>query len=259
MDIDHQMISDLRKKVEAATEEFEIAVAVHETWKLAAFDQALRARLGRSRAAATFHVVRGALRREFLLALTRLWDNDSSAIRMKSITNTLCDKRVVDALAAHCEAQWGNHQIGGQDDSQDLRKKEREYGRSKSKELRENVTKILDIVASYSEGGSRSAVLKNLKELRNERLAHRQVEPSTGTNSSSYGIETFYQHMATLIELLRSVVLHTSYNLEDVAGNHRRDGALFWGSVRGENTEGHPAYERQRRRRGPRQRHVKGA
>ena len=239
MDIDHRMISDLRKKVEAATEEFEIAVAVHEPWKLAALDQALRARLGRSRAAVTFHVVRGALRREFLLALTRLWDNDLNAVRMKSIANTLCDPRVVDALAAHCEAQWGND----------------EYGRSKSKELRENVTKILDIVASYSEGGSRSAVLKKLKELRNERLAHRQVEPSAGTDSGSYGIETFYQHMAALIALLRSVALHASYNLEDVAGKHRRDAALFWEFVRGENTEGHPAYERERRRRGPRQRH----
>jgi hypothetical protein len=121
MDIDHPMISALRKKVEAATDEFEIAVAVHEPWKLPAFNQALHTRLGKSRAAVTFNVVRGALRREFLLALTRLWDNDSKAVGMKSIANALCDPRVVDALAVQCEAQWEND----------------EYGRTKSNELRE--------------------------------------------------------------------------------------------------------------------------
>ena len=76
-------IGSLREQVSAAQQEFDIAIKLHETWKPAAYDQDLHERMGDSFASQTFLVVRMALRREMLLALMRLWDRDSRAVRMK--------------------------------------------------------------------------------------------------------------------------------------------------------------------------------
>src|ERR1700722_13531249 len=94
-------IASLRKQVDAAQQEFDMAIKLHETWKPAAYDQNLHERMGDSFASQTFLVVRMALRREMLLALMRLWDRDSRAVRMKlSIADVLRDQSVVHALAA---------------------------------------------------------------------------------------------------------------------------------------------------------------
>jgi hypothetical protein len=110
MKIDDSKILTLRAKVRAAHEKFDTAQACHEAWKPAAYDEALdealHERIGRSYAANTFIVLRQALRREMLLALMRLWDNTPQAVGMRSIANSLQDKRIMDALAAECEAHW---------------------------------------------------------------------------------------------------------------------------------------------------------
>ena len=100
MDINDPKITALRAKVTAAREEFDMAVAFHEAWKPAAYDNDLHVRMGASYASNTFLTVRTALRREVLLALMRLWGNDPRVVSMKSIANTLQDKRVIDAFAA---------------------------------------------------------------------------------------------------------------------------------------------------------------
>jgi hypothetical protein len=51
-----------------------MAVTFHEVWKPAAYNEDLRERMGVSYATNAFYVVRTAVRREMLLALTRLWD-----------------------------------------------------------------------------------------------------------------------------------------------------------------------------------------
>src|SRR5207302_7152020 len=88
----------LRRQVKAADEEFHIALAFHEAWKPAAYDTALHERIGRSYAAHTFRVIAAALRREMLLALMRLWDKHSGALRMKSVGDALRKPRIIDAL-----------------------------------------------------------------------------------------------------------------------------------------------------------------
>ncbi len=103
MEIDAPQIVALREKVRAATEEFDMTVAFHEAWKPAAYDDALHARIGRSYAAQTFMTIRTALRREGLM---RLWDNDGRTPSLPKIANALKDGRVIDALAAECEAHW---------------------------------------------------------------------------------------------------------------------------------------------------------
>jgi hypothetical protein len=52
----------------------------------------------------------------------------------------------------------------------------------------------------------------------------------------------FYRDMAQLIRLLKGAVERTSYNPEDTAQIHAKNAALFWASVRGEQTAGHPNY-----------------
>jgi AbiU2 len=68
--------------VTAAQEEFDMAVAYHEVWKPAAYDNDLHSRMGQSYASQAFFVTRAALRREMMLALMRIWDKNKQAIRI---------------------------------------------------------------------------------------------------------------------------------------------------------------------------------
>src|SRR5690349_4572696 len=101
----NEIIRTLRRQVKAADEEFHIALAFHEAWKPAAYDKALHDRIGVSYAANTFRVIAAGLRREMLLALIRLWDDDLRAVRMKSVGETLQDPQIVDALVAEVARQ----------------------------------------------------------------------------------------------------------------------------------------------------------
>ncbi len=222
MKIDDPKILPLRAKARAAHEEFDTAQACHEAWKPAAYDEALHERIGRSFAANTFIVLRQALRREMLLALMRLWDNNSQAVGMKSIANSLQDKRIMDALAAECEAQGG-----GLGDADVLGK----FGREQSDALRQRAMEAIAIIDTYTDGGSRYSTYKKLKRLRDEHLAYRQVTPTpaevVGADTTDEEIENFYQDMSRLIRLLRGSVEDTDYNPEETAKLRRRHAALF--------------------------------
>jgi hypothetical protein len=237
MKIDDPKILTLQKKVRAACDEFNMAIAFHEAWKPAAYDKALHERIGCSYAANTFLVVRQALRREMLLALMRLWDDNSKAVGMKCIANILRDKRIMDTLAADCEAYWQDSPLIELD---------AKFGRVQSDALRQHAMEAIEIIGSYAEGGSRYDTLKKLKTLRNEHLAHRQVTPTPvkadGANTIDEEIEAFYQDMSRLIRCLRLAVEDTDYDPEETAKLRGRHAAFFWAEVRGERTEGHPDY-----------------
>ena len=98
MAISDPKIVELRAKVKAAQQEFDMAVTFHELWKPAAYDENLHKRMGVSYATNAFHVMRIALRREMLLALMQLWDRSPDAIGMESIARTLRDKQVINTL-----------------------------------------------------------------------------------------------------------------------------------------------------------------
>ena len=93
-------IISLRAHVKTATEEFDLAVVCHEVWKPTAYDRALHQRMGMSYATNAFRVIVTALRREVLLAITRLWDKSRGSIRIEEIARTLRKREIVDALAA---------------------------------------------------------------------------------------------------------------------------------------------------------------
>jgi hypothetical protein len=146
-------IAALQKQVNAAKEEFYIAITLHETWKPAAYDEDLHGRMGASFATNAFLVVRSALRREMLLALMRLWDRDSRAVRMKeSIADVLRDQSVVRALAAN--------RATGMTVAQDRIRQD----------LSRCASEAIALVDKYSRGGSHYATLEKLRTLRNERL-----------------------------------------------------------------------------------------
>jgi hypothetical protein len=260
MEIDAPQIVALRDKVRAATEEFDMTVAFHEAWKPAAYDEDLHARIGRSYAANTFLTIRQALRREMLLGLMRLWDNDGRTPSLPKIANALKDGRIIDALATECEAHWvglGVDDGAGVPEDEDpgaARRSEAAFGKEMSAALRRNAQEAVALVGRYDEDGPARDTLLHLRHLRDKELAHRQVRESvspTAASTTDKEIEAFYVDMSRAIHLLRLAVEDTDYRPEETAELRRRHAALFWAGVRGERTEGHPDYKPPRRRPDP--------
>ena len=94
------------------------------------------------------------------------------------------------------------------------------------------------------EGGVKSASLKKLRTLRNQRLAHTQLKATTftATDAIDTEIQSFYEDNAKLIAILPSLVGGVAYDPADLAGVYGYYAHFFWASVRGEKTEGHPNY-----------------
>jgi hypothetical protein len=111
------------------------------------------------------------------------------------------------------------------------------------KELGQRAGAAVALIAKYSKDGSHSAVRDKLKTLRDERLAHRQIEAAaTGPNATDGEIESFYQDTSELVRLLLSLVEALASDPQDAAEVDRHYATLFWAGVRGERTEGHPNY-----------------
>jgi HEPN superfamily AbiU2-like protein len=205
--------------VRAAVEEYDFVVACHETWRLAAHDKALHARIGHSFAGNTFLMVRSVLRREMLLALSRLWDTDSRALGMSSIADDLSEPIVMNAL-------WPSSVT--------------------HTEPRRMATKAVQLIRKYQKGGANHATLRTLTKIRNQHLAHHQIKRSpivVGTvEEEALGneIAVLYDDMATLISLLEHVVERTAYNPKDTAEVYTFYAKFFWEAVRGERTPRHP-------------------
>lgn len=242
MDVNSPEIVALRRQVHAAHEEFFYAQQFHEAWRPTATDTALHERMGLSRATSTFNVIRAALRREMLLALIRVWDTNPKAVRMFSIANTLADKRVVAALAAAhvAEGKKRNVKTAGFDDQ--------EAEAIRRYEIQWRAADVVAIISKYDESGSGRQTFEYLKNLRNERLAHREVKEhadvAEGPNATDDDIEGFYQDTLTVIRLLKAVVEQTSYSPEQTASIFNRNAMLFWAGAKGERTEGHPNFRK---------------
>lgn len=214
MKTDDPQITRLQSKVTAAQQEFDLAVAFHAIWKPTAYDQDLHGRLGVSYATQAFRVIRTALRRELILALIRLWDKDGRAIGMECIANALGKKEVIDALT-----------LARVDQSSDIFEAMRA-------DLSEKADKAISLVNKYiKDDGEGNAVYKKLRSLRNERLAHRQVETkarATGATSTDEEIEEFYQDNSKLVHILLSIFNAMAYDPEDTAKIFGFYASHFW-------------------------------
>lgn len=215
MKTDDPKITKLQAKVTAAQQEFDLAVAFHEVWKPTAYDQDLHGRLGVSYATQAFRVVRTALRRELILALIRLWDKDGRAIRMECIAKALGKKEVIAALALARVDQSSEDFVAMRDD------------------LGRKADEAILLVHKYMSGGARHAVYTKFRDLRNERLAHRQVVTkvrATGATVTDQEIEEFYQDNSKLVHILLGLVNAMAYDPGDAAKVFGFYASHFWGA-----------------------------
>jgi hypothetical protein len=217
--------------VEAAQEEAILAVQFHETWRPTVADPELQKRMGHSFATHSFHIIRMALRREVMLALMRLWDRDGRSVKLTGIAELLRDKAFFDELVRYRASRLGY--------SFDITDRMHEA-------LEPKRDTILTLVRKYTHGKEHSAVLERLKTIRDEILAHRQVQEPTdpaGLQNTDDEVEEFYQDTLQIVSLMLSVFLATTFDIaEDGAGVFRHHADFFWAAARGERTEGHPRY-----------------
>lgn len=215
MKTDDPKLTKMQEKVSAARQEFDLAVAFHEIWKPMAYDQVLHGRLGVSYATQAFRVIRTALRRELILALIRLWDKDGRAIGIECIAKALGKKEVIDALTlARVDRNSENFDAM----RNDLVKKAEE---------------AILLVDKYMICGEGRALYTKLRDLRNERLAHRQVVTkvkATGATATDKEIEEFYQDNSKLIHILLSIFNAMAYDPEDTAKVFGFYASHFWGA-----------------------------
>lgn len=235
MDISSSKIQNLRKDVDAVTEEFDMAVGFHEAWKPAAFDVGLHQRMGTSYATTTFLIVRVALRREVLLAMMRLWDRSGKAVHFESIARALRNKEIVEVLAevraaklraeARIQTEWNSAECSAQT---------LEHLSIKLKELIFQKAKYaIDIIDKYPDNVDN--VRSRLKKLRDECLAHRQKPAATTAIADAIDsdIEDLYKDSLTLIQILNHL-FGVAYNPQDTAAVYRDCAKSFWARTHGE-------------------------
>ncbi|WP_199155350.1 hypothetical protein [Chromobacterium sp. ASV23] len=222
-------INNVKDAVRAAQSEIALAIMFHETWKPAAYDEDLHKRMGNSYATHSFQIVRMSLRREMLLTLLRLWDTNTQSLRMTAIAEKLRDKKFFDALVADRARGTGLASTGVVPAMREALQPEKDAA--------------LKLVGKYKDGAGKP-VLENLRTLRNERLAHRQIAPASPNmaDATDEEIEGFYNDSLELVRLLLSLILATAFDLQDAAKVYRHHATFFWANARGERTPGHPNY-----------------
>lgn len=233
----------VRRIVDTARQEVELAVMFHESWRPAAYDIELHARIGTSFAAHTFQIIRLSLRRELILALNRIWDTNKKAVRMSLIAEHMRDKEFFSALV-----QYRSERIG-------LR-----FSDAMREALAPKRNQVRELISKYSEGGTAFEVLKRLRDLRNQQLAHRgllrspdepadvntqiQRDEKDGPHTwvTDDEIEAFYQDTLEIMRLLLSLVQGMSFDLAEATNVYKHHAKYFWAAARGERTEGHPFF-----------------
>jgi len=218
--------------VEAAQAEALLAVQFHETWRPTVADADLRKRMGHSFATHTFHIIRMALRREVLLALMRLWDNDSRAVKLTGIAELLRDGAFFNELVRHRASRLGY--------SFDVSGRMREA-------LEPKRDRIWVLIRKYTHGKEKPTLLDRLTALRHQQLAHRQTQEPTDPAELQHTdeeVEEFYQDTLEIICLLLSVFFARAFDIGSEATKvFQHHAKYFWAAARGERTEGHPFFK----------------
>ncbi len=175
------------------------------------------------------------------MAMIRLWDKDKRAIGLPRIAAELRDPNIIQLLVdARAPA------VSARKDATGLDSVSKHIAEALRVTLDETNRQFLDIAKRYETGGPGAPLLKKLIILRNERLAHFQVQAVSvpEKNATDQEIENFYYDNAEMTRLLRSLVLAQSFDPLEAGGVHQHYAKLFWASVRGERTEGHPDFKR---------------
>jgi hypothetical protein len=230
MDFD-QEIRELERQVKAAEEEVSTAVTLHESWKPTVHDTSLLERMGESYATQTFIVIRWALRREVLLALLRVWDDNNKAVSLGRMIRTLRNGDFFNVFVSR--------RVTGSDFAP--RQFLEDHLRST---CGERIIKAGELIDKYAKNGAASDVMTKLLTLRNVSLAHRQQAPQKagGGDATDNEIESFYQDTLRITEHLMHVVRATALDFEEAAQVYGTYARYFWAAARGERNTGHPSY-----------------
>lgn len=226
----------LRKQVQAICGEADTALVLHATWQVARDDQALHERLGVSYATNAFRAVVTALRREVLMGLLRVWDKSKGGLRLDRLASEFRKPETIKLLS---EARPVCLQA---------RRARKYYAESLIEEVRstldETANSFLSLFAKYERSGEGTRLLKKMKDLRDERLAHFDMHATTvpDKNATDQEIDQFLADSMELVRHLRHLVLAEAFDPVEAAGVHRHYAKLFWASVRSERSEGHPNF-----------------
>ena len=113
--------------------------------------------------------------------------------------------------------------------------------------MEEKRSSVRSLIQRYV-NGRESYILERLKTLRNEQLAHRQIDNPTSPedmNHTNEEVEALYQDTLEVIRLLYLLFHGIAFDLSrDVGSMYRHYAMFFWESARGEGTEGHPRYKK---------------
>lgn len=227
-----EKLQKVKTAVEVAQDEALLAVQFHETWRPTVADAELRARMGHSFAAHSFHIIRMALRREVLLALMRLWDQNPRTVKVTAIADLLQEKAVFDELVLQ-RAMRLSHSFDVTDSMREALEPKRD--------------RIVVLVRKYTHSKAHHTFLERLRTLRHQQLAHRQTHAPTspdGLQHTDAEIEEFYQDTLEIVRLMLSVVLGRAFDIASEATNvFQHHAKHFWAAARGERTEGHPFFK----------------
>ncbi|MEX3982798.1 hypothetical protein AB4Y45_27880 [Paraburkholderia sp. EG287A] len=229
-----KIIAEVETQVNAAMEEATRAIAFHESWRPMAYDGELHKRMGNSYAGGTFVVIREALRREMLLALLRVWDDQQKSLGLKRTFDALRIPAVLNALIVK---RVGEHSGSAFD---------RILAEHIASSCVDYINKAGELFDRYWKRGEASHVMQHLQVLRNTMLAHNQLAPQriTGKDATDDEIEAFYRDTRTIVECLLHAMHATALDMNDTQGVYETYARYFFGAVRGERTEGHPEYHR---------------
>jgi hypothetical protein len=228
-----KIIAEVQEQVNAAMEETSRAIAFHESWRPMAYDAELHKRMANSYAGGTFVVIREALRREMLLALLRVWDDQQKSLSLRRTFDAL---RIPEVLNALIVKRAGEHPGAGAFD--------KILAEHIASSCPEYVKKAGELFDKYWKKGDASHVMQHLQILRNTMLAHNQLAPQRviGKDATDDEIEAFYRDTRTIVECLLHAVHATALDMNDTQGVYETYARYFWEGVTGESTPGHPSY-----------------
>lgn len=216
-----QVLAELRRRLDLMWQDLTFAIACFELFRIAARDQRLLARLGKSYAAGAFRPVRDALFRETVLALMRIWDKRSRGnFRMDEIVDNVVRTEIVNAIKMRRRSAFRETDV--QADLAEVQV-DNEIARVKAIRRRARMGKLSEAVNA-------------LEKHRHRFLAHTEINVvAAPIRAVKYGDERYLlRWSATLSQLLNVLVddLHVSprHDFEQL----RIAATLFWAPVRAE-------------------------
>lgn len=217
-----------------------MATTFHEVWKPTVNDNDLQKRMGTSYATNAFKVVQVALRREMVLALTRIWDKDRGGTRLGEIASTLRDRNVLKTLAIDRASKpdlRGNSLTGAVGPAH--------AEIAMKNDLSQHADKALALLDKYSHSGPGRPFLETLRGFRHQFLAHRQLNasPPGAIDEFDEKLENFYKDTGEIIRLVLKFANGEAHDFELTASVYREYAKYFWAPTLGERTEGHPNYK----------------